>query len=50
MIYDIAHYYGIDPKIVERKWDTYDYYEHMIFKIHRQRVDEYLMEKLNQKD
>lgn len=42
MIYEIAGYYGIDPKIVEKKWDVYDYYEHLVFKIHKQKTEEYL--------
>lgn len=42
MIYEIAGYYGINPKTVESGWDLYDYYEHLIFKIHKQKTEEYL--------
>ena len=49
MIYDISSYYGIDPKIVERTWDVYDYYEHLVFKIHRQKIDEFLIENRSKK-
>ncbi|MFI5144886.1 MAG: hypothetical protein ACHQJ4_04760 [Ignavibacteria bacterium] len=42
MIYEIAGYYGIDPKTVEAHWDVYDYYEHLVFKIYKQKTEEYL--------
>ena len=48
MIYDIAGYYGIDPKDVERNWDVYDYFEHLVFKFHRQKVQEYINESARQ--
>ena len=41
MIYEISGYYGIDPKTVESSWDVYDYYEHLVFKIHKQKTEEY---------
>lgn len=42
MIYEIASYYGLDPKLVEENWDVYDYYEHLVFKIHKNKTEEYL--------
>jgi hypothetical protein len=43
MIHDIAEYYHLDPKEVEKKWDEYDYYEFLVFKVMEIKRDEYLM-------
>jgi hypothetical protein len=43
MIHDIAKYYHIDPKSVEKQWDEYDYYEFLVFKVLGIKRDEYLI-------
>jgi hypothetical protein len=43
MIHDIAEYYHIDPKSVEKQWDEYDYYEFLVFKVLGIKRDEYLI-------
>lgn len=43
MIHDIAEHYHLDPKDVENRWDEYDYYEFLVFKVLSIKSDEYLM-------
>ena len=43
MIHEIAEYYHLDPKYVEKNWDEYDYYEFLVLKVLGIKREEYLL-------